>query len=209
MRPFKLSKNKFLYFSIFSIFLFFSFCIFNIFHLKQKDIEKYHKIVNKKSKLTSSKKFKRKPIFQKRTNVQKDIFILKDKNRIHFRIFSENSILNIKEVNNKIEIKEFLENIKCLMQDKIYFSKNKPFQKLKYFEAEKGTYFYPSHKFYTDDINLSFFEIEGKDLPKNVDSLIPYLKGFAKDVSFIKKDFFNLNAKHFRASFDPKGEFIK
>jgi hypothetical protein len=181
----------------------------NIFTLKPKDIKKYHKILNRKAKLTSSKAFKRKPIDQKRTNVQKDIFLIQNNSRLHFRIFSKNSTLKITEKQSSIELIENLKNIKCFAQDKIHYNlENKRFeQKIRYFTAKEGTYAYPSHKFLTSSINLSFFDLPGKTLPPDINSFTPYLKGVAREVSFFLKDKSpKLNAHHFRASFDAKKE---
>lgn len=177
--------------------------------LKPKDIKKYHKILNRKAKLTSCKALKRKPIHQERTNVQKDIFLLQNNSRLHFRIFSKNSTLKITEKQNSIELIENLKNIKCFAQDKIYYNpESKRFeQKIRYFTAKEGTYTYPSHKFLTDSINLSFFDLPGKTLPSNIHSFTPYLKGIAREVSFFLKDKSpKLNAHHFRASFDANKE---
>jgi len=197
---------KKIFFSFISLSLFFliSIFLFKIFSIKNEDIQKYHQTLHQQ---TSYKFLQREPIHQKRENVQKDIFILQNNSRLHFKIFSTNSTLFIVEKQNKIELKENLENIKCLMQDKIEFfpQKNSFEQKIRYFTAKTGTYLYPSNKFFTDSIKINFFELPGNTLPEDINSFTPYLKGSAKDVSFYLSDkSTKLNAEHFKASVDIK-----
>lgn len=181
----------------------------SLFFISDIDIKEYHNFLNRKTKATSCRALKRKPIEQQRENVQKDIFLTQDGTRLHFRIFSEKSILTFTEKKDNIEIIENLEKIKCLIQDRYFFNPQKKIfqQQLRYFTAEKGSYIYPSHKFVTDSINLNFFEIPGDSLPDDMISFEPYLKGFAKEVSFsLTEKSPRLTAKHFQASFDLERE---
>lgn len=202
-------KKIFLSFFIFSSLLILGYITYDILHIQKKDIDAYEDLINRKSELTSCEALKRKPFSQNRTNVQKDIFLNQNNSRVHFRIFAENSFLTLTEKKENIEITENLKNIKCLIQDKISFNseKNHFEQQLRYFTAKNGTYLYPSHKFLTDTINLSFFDLPGNVLPDDIDLFTPTLKGFAKEVSFTLIDKYpEINASHFRASFDLERE---
>jgi len=197
---------------VFVIFIFgilFYFFI-NSFILKEKDIQKYKKIIQKKNKTSYSTNLKKDTIFQIRNNVRKDIFFIKGKHRFHTKILSDSSSLEIKEKNGKVIFNEKLKNIKCISQDDLSFDKknNINFQKIKYCTSSFGTYTYPSYEFYSPLMDISFFEIPGKTLPKDFLSYEPYLKGFIKEVFFsMQKNTNNLQAKHFRATFDPSKEF--
>jgi hypothetical protein len=194
--------------NIFYLFIFFSICTLGyftstLFYINEKDIENYHQIMDRKTKSTSCQNLKRQPLYQERQGVQKDIFLSQNKTRNHFKIQSEESCVTFTEKNEKIELIENLKNIKCLIQDKIIDENNSFTQQLRYFTAKKGTYVYPSHKFVSDAINLSFFDIPGKSLPETINDFNPYLKGFAKEVYFSLTDKTpQLTAYHFRASFD-------
>lgn len=202
-------KIRIFYFVIFLSFLSLGYYIYKNFSVTEEDIKLYHELMDRKATLTSCEALKRKPFFQNRENVQKDIFLVQNDSRLHYRIFSEKSSVKLTEKKDNIEFVENMENIKCLAQDKIMFDeKEKKYsQQLRYFTAKKGTYSYPSHKFITDSINLSFFETPGDTLPENIETLAPNLKGYAKEVSFFLTDKTpNLNASHFRATFDPEKE---
>lgn len=181
------------------------FFFLNTFLVREKDIIKYHKIISRKTKLTSCKKLKRPPINQEREKVQKDIFFMEDGIRKHIKINSEKSNLSIIEKNNKTKLIENLENVTCLAQEKIYFShpQNCKMQKIRFFTAKNGIYIYPEHKFFTNSINLKFFDVPGIVLPESIKEFMPYLDGIAEEVSFsIHEKNKKLNAKHFKASFN-------
>src|SRR5229473_1262499 len=58
---------------------------------------------------------------QQRKGVVKEIwFSQEDNSRLHYRIFSESSLLTIKPENKSFDLVEKLEKIKCWMQDKLY-----------------------------------------------------------------------------------------
>lgn len=198
-------KRLAFYLMIFSSLFFLGYFTFNIFVIKERDIKKYNNILKRNSKLTACEALKREPLLQKRKNVQKDIFISQNGTRLHYRIFSDSSTICFTEKKAGIEFVETLKNLKCLVQDKIYLNpeKNCFFQQLRYFTAKEGNYIYPSHKFVSDSIRLSFFDIPGKTLPNDISTFEPYLKGFANEVSFHLTDTASkLTAQHFRASID-------
>ena len=202
-------KKIIFYLFISAAFISLGYFTYSNFCVTTDDENLYYKLLDRKVTLTSCEALKRKPLCQNRENVQKDIFVMQNKSRLHFRISSEISSIRLTEKKDNIEFIENLENIKCLVQDKIEYNPDKNIfeQKLRYFTAKTGTYTYPSHKFVTDAINLYFFEIPGNTLPNNIDLFAPHLKGFAKEVSFLLTDKTpELNASHFRACFDVDKE---
>ncbi len=194
------------YFFIFLSFFLLTYATFRIFVIKEKDIKKYSSILKRSSHLTACEALKREPLLQKRKNVQKDIFLSQNNTRLHYRIFSDSSTICFTEKKEGVQFIETLKNLKCLAQDKIYLNtqKNCPYQQIRYFTAKEGNYIYPSHKFISDSIHLSFFDIPGSTLPKDISSFEPYLKGFANEVSFHLTDNSSskLTAQHFRALID-------
>ena len=198
-------RKKIVYIYIFIAFSILGYFTYDTFSISKEDTNLYHELLNRKSALTSCEALKKKPLLQTRKEVQKDIFLTQNKSRLHFRICSEKSFVKLTEKKDNIEFIEDLDTIKCFFQDRISFDSqtNSYNQQLRCFTADKGTYVYPSHKFSTDSINLSFLEIPGNNLPDSIDHFPPHLKGFAKEVSFILTDKSpQLNASHFRACFD-------
>lgn len=196
---------KFFYVTIFTAILYF---FINTFSISEKDLHQYHDIIQRKTKLTSCKNLKRNPIQQTRKDVQKDIFFLQKKDRLHMHISSELSFLNIQEKKGKIIFHEHLKNITCISQDEIT-KKTHPMQKLKYCTSSFGTYVYPSCLFFSPHMKIDLFEIPGNTLPQDLSCYTPYLKGNAEKVSFsMQKKIYTLHAEHFKAFFDPSVEFI-
>ena len=180
--------------------------ILQLFYITPQDRLKYYRLIQTQKQGQVGKK---EPIHQQRFNVQKDIWYLENGMRLHFSLFSTDSFLSLKEQKGKFELVEDLKNIHCFAQEKVFFNSHnhKWEQKLKYFNAKKGTYLFPSHQFISDMINLYFYDIEGAELPKDLTPFSPYLKGVASQVSFMlsdKKSHFK--AYHFKASFDTAQE---
>jgi hypothetical protein len=202
-------RKKIFYLFILTSWTYLGYLTYKNFSINQDDVDLYYNLLNRKNKLTSCEALKRKPLCQNRVNVQKDIFMIQNKTRLHFRICSENSVITLSEKKDNVQFVENLENIKCLVQDKISYNQEKKSyeQELRYFTAKEGIYTYPSHKFITDSINLSFFQVPGILLPESLENFQPHLRGFAKEVSFQLTDQApKLNASHFRASFDLEKE---
>ena len=124
---------------------------------------------------------------QQRKNVKKEIyFVQEDNSRLHYRIYSESSLLTMQPQTEgkKIELNEKLEKIKCWMQDKLYYSSpgTGPMQQIRFLEAEEGVYCYTSQQFLAQAVALSLFRLPDHDLPKDIRAT-PFLKGVAQDVS--------------------------
>lgn len=141
---------------------------------------------------------------QERKNVKKDIyFAQEDNSRLHYRIYSQTSLLTMqpKGQTKKIELNEKLEKIKCWMQDKLYYSTpgEGPMQHIRFLEAEEGLYCYTSQQFLAQSVALSLFRLPDHDLPKELKST-PFLKGIAQDVSFaVSGKTPNFKAQYFKA----------
>ena len=199
-------KKIFFYTLLAGFFLLLTLSVLQLFHITSHDRLKYNHLMKKQKK---GHLLKKEPIHQKRLNVQKDIWYLENGMRLHFSIFSAGSFLSLKEKKGKFELIENLKNIHCFAQEKIGYNKitKKWEQKLKYFNAKTGTYLFPSHQFFSDQINIYFYDVDGKELPENLSLFSPYLKGVASQVSFMlsdKKSHFK--AYHFKASLDTTQE---
>ena len=126
---------------------------------------------------------------QKRKRVRKDIwFSQDDHSRLHYQITSESSHLTLTPIKNSFEIVEFLQGVKCWMQDKLFISdaKNEPLQQARLIEAENGLYRYSTQEFTANGVVLSLFRLPGHALPTiPINKNAAFLRGIAKDVSFL------------------------
>ncbi len=140
---------------------------------------------------------------QKRKGVYKEIwFTQEDNTRLHYRIFSESSLLTIKPEGNHFDLIERLEKIKCWMQDKLYVpaAGSGPMQQVRFLAAEEGLYRYTAQEFLAQSVALSLYRTPGHDLPKEMMPYKPFLKGIAEDVSFgVSGKSPQFKAKHFNA----------
>jgi hypothetical protein len=141
---------------------------------------------------------------QQRKNVKKEIyFVQEDNSRLHYRIYSQSSLLTMQPQieGKKIELNEKLEKIKCWMQDKLYYSSPGigPMQQIRFLEAEEGVYCYTSQQFLAQSVALSLYRLPDHDLPKDIRATA-FLKGIAKDVSFaVSGKTPSFKAQHFKA----------
>jgi hypothetical protein len=122
---------------------------------------------------------------QHRAGVRKDLWLTQaDKTRLHTRIDSESSIVTLLPSEDKVDIIENLDNLKCWMQDRITSQDGQTMQQMRYFVAKSGTYQYSSGLFLADQVAISVFRLPGSNLQTLVDPKKAFLKGIAKSISF-------------------------
>ncbi len=147
---------------------------------------------------------------QRRNGVRKEIwFTQEDHSRLHFRIDSKASTLTLLPQDDKVDMIENLEGVRCWMQDKLYKSETGPMQQLRYFEAETGTYQLATQQFLAQAVHLSLFRLPGTVLPVQLDSKKAFLRGVASDVSFsVAGKSPQFHAERFRAILKPSQEEV-
>ncbi len=146
---------------------------------------------------------------QQRKGVVKEIwFTQEDNSRLHYRIFSETSLLTIQPMGKNFELLEKLEHLKCWMQDKLYepVAGSGPTQQIRFFAAQEGLYRYTTQEFLAQTVALSLFRLGGHELPHDMTAK-PFLKGRAEDVSFaVSGKNPQFKAKHFQAELNTLEE---
>ena len=145
---------------------------------------------------------------QKRLGVRKDIwFTQEDQSRLHFRIDSNSSTLTLLPQDDKVDMIENLEGVRCWMQDKLYMTATGPMQQMRYFEAKTGTYQLTSQQFLAHAVHLSLFRLPGSVLPTLLNPKTAFLRGIADDVSFsVAGKSPQFQADRFRATLKPSQE---
>lgn len=147
--------------------------------IREIDYKEYQELEMQKT-AAIEKKSLWKPLKQMRQEVQKDIYLPEEETRLHVRIISSSSELSFRFINKKPQVVENLKNLECWMQDKLLESS----QQIRYFTAKEGTYLFPSHFFYAQKVNLSFYQYPGRILPTVVPEENSFLRGYANEVSF-------------------------
>lgn len=174
---------------------------FSLVRVRSSDIASIRKKIKEEKNASSTQLFS--TTQQQRKGVVKEIwFTQEDNSRLHYRIFSESSLLTIKPEGKSFDFIEKLEKIKCWMQDKLYDPAVAagPMQQIRFLAAEEGLYRYTSQEFLAQSVALSLYRVGGHDLPKEMTGTKPFLKGIAEDVSFaISGKNPQFKAKHFNA----------
>jgi hypothetical protein len=165
------------------------------------DLADYEKLIQESVELRSKSALERQPAHQLRTQVQKDIWTLNNRQRLHYRLKSQRSDLTIGQKKGKIDAVEKLQKIDCCMQEEF----DGDGQQIRYLFADDGTYFFPSHKFIAEEVDLYFFSLQGHELPRSWPSESPFLRGTANEVIFSASEGFPaFTATHLNAEFDEK-----
>ncbi len=174
---------------------------FSLVHVRFSDISWIKERINEEKKTSSTQLFS--TTQQQRKGVVKEIwFAQEDNSRLHYRIFSESSLLTIQPEGKSFDFIEKLEKIKCWMQDKLYTPSagGSHLQQIRFLAAEEGIYRYTSQEFLAQSVALSLYRMGGHDLPKEMGTTKPFLKGIAQDVSFaVSGKNPQFKAKHFNA----------
>lgn len=131
------------------------------------------------------------PVCQQRHLVCKDIWFANENlERLHYRIESATSSLNLQPMQNKVEIVERLHDMRCWMQDKIIHGEGAQgsiggsTQQSRYFTAQEGVYHFLSQSLQAQHATLSLYRLTGEHLPEigRLPSLAPFLKGDAEEI---------------------------
>jgi hypothetical protein len=180
-------------------FVVFLIIIGNLFVLNKKDYEDFQTLLKQADNISH---FGSQNAYQKRENIQKDIWIGEKLDQRHIRINSNISELFLTLKKDKMDILENLYDIECAIQDKTTASN---IQHIRYFTAKNGSYLFRAHKFLANDTSIYFFKFPGKDLPTVLDFKNAYLQGNAQSLSFLlseKKPCFNVSS--FKAKIYPE-----
>jgi hypothetical protein len=152
-------------------------------YLSTADRVKYEKLLE--TGRAVAKATKGEQTHQTRSGVRKDLWLSQqDHSRLHYRIDSKSSVLTLLPIDDKVDIIENLQHIKCWMQDKLYAQGDVVMQQMRFFEADQGIYQYSTQRFAANSVILSLFRVPGIQLPGSVDPSKAFLRGIAQDVSF-------------------------
>ncbi len=152
-------------------------------YLSDADRVKYEKLLQAGRAIAKATKDEK--THQTRSGVRKDLWLSQqDKSRLHYRIDSKSSVLTLLPIDDKVDIIENLQQIKCWMQDKLYPQGNVVMQQMRFFEADQGIYQYSTQRFAANSVALSLFRLPGIQLPTTIDPSKAFLRGIAQDVSF-------------------------
>lgn len=170
-----------------------------------QDKESSLALAQKKKEVSNPKNFRETE--QKRKGVLKDIYLVQDKQRLHYKIKSGSSFLTLVPKSGRFDLYEKLENIDCWLQDKVYYDTKgqQLMQQIKHLQAKEGTYDYSSQAFLAGNAHLSLYRLSGNQLV--IPKTSPFIQGIAEEVSFaVSGKNPEFQAKHFQALLGGQGE---
>ncbi len=184
-----------LLFVLVTVYVFYYFC-----YLFPKDIKEYQQDLEKSKKATLSQPLTA-PAEQTRAYVQKDLWHFNGSQRLHYQIRSDHSTLLITSFHHKISLQESMDNVICMIQDKLYEDvAHHPLQQLKILSAAHGVYDFNKHHFGADSVLIHFYTLPGFALPEIKPSEQADLQGVAKTASFtFANQGFSFHAEKFKA----------
>lgn len=143
---------------------------------------------------------------QKRLKVTKDIWFSQDDNsRLHHRIKSKSSLLVLKPHGEKLKLIEELNQIHCLMQERIYYNNELPMQQVRLLKASSGEYHFSEKQLLSQGVSISIYKLNTHSLPQEILSTLPIFSGNAENISLtISGKTPEFQAKGFMAHIYPK-----
>ena len=174
-------------------------------YLSTADRVKYEKLLERGRAIARATKGEQ--THQSRGGVRKDLWLSQqDHSRLHYRIDSKSSVLTLLPIDDKVDIIENLQHLKCWMQDKLYAQGDVVMQQMRFFEADQGIYQYSTQRFAANSVILSLFRVPGTVLPSSIDTSKAFLRGIAQDVSFsIAGKTTQFQAQKFKATLTSQG----
>lgn len=176
--------------------------------MRPSDLATYRADQARRQQITTSQSKPFSSTTQNRLGVRKEIwFTQEDHTRLTYRIESRSSLLTLLPNQDKIDVIENLEDLKCWMQERLlYNTTDGKQQQVRLIEAAKGSYRYTSQQFIANSVTLSLFRLPGHELQLSLNPANAFLKGIAKDVFFsISGKTPQFHAQHFQASLTPSG----
>ena len=200
----RIMLKKTFIFSLLGLVIFITLFLLNFLFINKKDIVAYNNLEQKNLEYDATK------AYQKRENVQKDLYIVDKNARKHYQISSKLSEIFLDRKNQKYQLIENLNSITLICFEDILDPQM--MQQIKYITAKSGSYIFPSHKFNLFDVNLSFVNTLNFTHTSmgqtSLDQTIfknAYFQGKAKELSFsIHKKKPEIKAISFEGSFNPK-----
>jgi len=167
-----------------------------------KDELSYHELVQANIQLLSQKTLEKEPIQQLRQGVQKDIWRMEGDQRLHLRLKSDQSHLSLIQKKKKIEVIELLKKTECLIQEKIDLAAQT--QNIKSLKTEEGVYSFPAHSFFSNTVEMAFYQIPGITLPLSLITEQPFLEGVAQEITLSATNKTpSFHAQFLKLRFDP------
>lgn len=160
--------------------------IYFVFRTTPEDFTAYHTLMTEANPTLKDKKQKTPyKTSQQQKQVRKDLFSLKNEDRLHFMLSSDDVNLILDHQHGKTELTEELLGVACYAQQALFFAdlegkplakedpRALPWQKILQGSAKKAFFSYQNKTFNADCVNILGYEIQGHQLSKNALNNLP------------------------------------
>lgn len=96
-------------------------CVYALFSVNSSDEKAYRKLVESANPVNSDAKISPYTARQQRRGVQKDVLFTQGNDRLQMRLTSSDSVLVLDHQDNGTEILEKMQEVKCFMQEELYY----------------------------------------------------------------------------------------
>lgn len=190
--------NKPLVYAVVTFLFLFCLVIFFLTDLRKKDEMRYETLLRMTRTSSKQSPF---GVKQERKGVHKQVFFSKDGLRHMILMQCPTSKISLTEGS---ELVEQLEDVKCQMQEKLYFDEqNRPKQEVRELQTKKALLSYQDQLFKGDDVTLTQFERDGHDLLSHYKTQKMLMQGKAQQAQFHLEEDVQFQASHLKATFFP------
>lgn len=177
------------------------FCAFHFSKVTPSDEAAYLELIKLSDSSRASQNGPAYTIQQEKTGIGKDVFFIKGTDRLQCCLKSEKSELRVDHQNGSSEIVEYLQQVKCLMQEELIPGIT-PKQIVRSILASKATYHYQTDQLVAEDVTITRSLAAGHEIKDPMPDEVVMMNGTCTSATFspVEKNIY-LNAINLKASF--------
>lgn len=171
---------------------------------RDHEVARYHELMRDVDASRASKKESKYTGKQAREKIQKHIVYSRNEGKLHILLESDEAEMLLDCQKESTDAVERLKNVRCLMQESLYYEKGQPMQVLRYLEADNALYHYRSSHLAAENVKISRYVLPGHQMVAAVDGLNPMFTGDASSAEFwLENNDLQFKAEDLKANFFP------
>lgn len=145
-----------------------------------------------------------KGIHQHRFATQRDLVFSDGSTRLRMRLWSKQGELVFQQQHGEQELVENMEDVHCIIQERLFEKEGRPFQEIRVITANKAVYSYEQEQLTAKDVYIQHFVIPGHALVENLDGYTPTMRGKAAIAEFfLGGEQIRVQLQQFKARIEP------
>ncbi len=152
-----------------------------VFRSTDADKDAYKMLVDSGQASTSSSQ---RGVHQHRFATLRDVMFTDGSQRLRMRLWSKQGDLLFRQQHGEQELVEDMEDVHCIMQEKLFEKEGQPFQQIRVITADTATYSYEQELLTAKDVFIQQYVIPGHTLVEQLDGYVPSMRGKAASAEF-------------------------